>query len=55
MLLYASDLGAIQADYTKLKQDSETGRYECSKHTANEIRQLIPFADHIKDHISQFL
>ncbi len=55
MLLYASDLGAIQTDYTKLKQDSETARYECYRHTAKEARQLIPLVDHIKDHISQLL
>ena len=55
MLRYASDLGAIQADYGKLKQDSETARYECHKHTANDIRQLIPLIDNIKDHISQLL
>ena len=53
--LFPLDFRAIQADYTKLKQDGETARYECHKHTANEIRQLIPFADHIKHHISQLL
>ncbi len=55
MLLYASDLGAIQADYNKLKQDSETGRYDCYKHTAAEARQLIPLVDNIKGHICQLL
>ncbi len=55
MVLYNSDLGAIQADYGKLKQDSETGRYECHSHTAEEARQLIPLVDHIKDHISRLL
>ena len=56
MVLYASDLGMIQADYNKLKQDSETGRYECSDiHTAEEARQFILLVDHIKDHISPLL
>lgn len=55
MLLYASDLGAIKADYEELKQDSETGRYDCSKHTANEVRQLIHLVDNIKSHISTLL
>ena len=55
MLLFAPDLGAIQDDYNKLKQDSETGRYECSKHTSEEARQFIPLVDNIKNHISQLL
>ena len=55
MLEWASAFGVIQADYTKLKQDSETARYECYKHTSDEIRQLIPLVDNIKDHISQLL
>ena len=56
MLLYASDLGTIQADYNKLKQDSETCRYECSEiHTAEEARQFVPLTDNIKSHISQLL
>ncbi len=55
MLLFISDLGTIQADYNKLKQDSETGRYDCNRHTAEEARQFIPFVDNIKDHISQLL
>jgi len=54
-LLYPSDLGAIEADYTKLKQDSEAARYDCYKHTAEEARQLIPLVDRIKDHISHLL
>ncbi len=54
--LFASDLATIQADYSTLKQDSETCRYECSEiHTAEEARQFIPFVDNIKDHISQFI
>jgi len=53
--LFPSDLGTIEVDYSKLKQVSETARYDCYKHTANEIRQLIPLADHIKDHLSQLL
>jgi hypothetical protein len=56
MLLFASDLGVIQADYNTLKQDSEDCRYECSIiHTAEEARQFIPLVDHIKSHISQLL
>ncbi len=54
-LLYPSDLGAIEADYSKLKQDSEAARYDCFKHTANEIQQLIPLVDNIKNHISHLL
>ena len=55
MLLFTLELGPIQADYGKLKQDSETARYECYKHTPTEIRQLVPLVDNIKDHISQLL
>ncbi len=50
--LFPSDLGTIEVDYSKLKQESETSRYECYKHTATEIRQLIPLINHIKYHIS---
>ena len=53
--VYRSDLGTIEVDYSKLKQVSETARYECHKHTANEIQQLIPLVDRIKSHISQLL
>jgi len=53
--LYASELGTIEADYSKLKQDSETARYDCYKHTPKEIRQLIPFIDTIKKHVSALL
>ena len=53
--LYRSDLRAIYVDYDKLKQDSERGRYECYKHTAEEARQLIPLVDNIKSHISHLL
>ncbi len=53
--LYSSDLQAIYADFDKLKQDSETARYECYKHTASEIRQLVPLVDNIKSHISALL
>jgi hypothetical protein len=52
---YSSDLRAIYADYDKLKQDSETGRYKCYRHNADEIRQLIPLVDNIKSHISHLL
>lgn len=56
MILHASDLGAIQAAYNDLKQDSENSRYECpKKHTADEARQFIPLVDNIKDHISHLL
>ncbi len=56
MVRYDSDLGAIQADYNKLKQDSEECRYECSVIlTAEEARQYIPFVDHIKDYVSQLI
>jgi len=55
MVLYNSDLGTIQADYDLLKKDSETARYDCYKHTAEEARQLIPLVDNIKDHLSQLL
>ncbi len=55
MLKWASAFGVIQADYTTLKQDSQKGRYDCHKHTANEIKQLIPLVDNIKGHISQLL
>ncbi len=53
--LYRSELRAIYADYDKLKQDSEKGRYDCHKHTASEIRQLIPLVDNIKSYVSQLL
>lgn len=53
--LYSSDLRVIYDDYDTLKQVSETVRYDCYKHTANQIRQLIPLVDHIKDHISLLL
>ncbi len=53
--VYPSDLGTIEVDYSKLKQVSETARYDCYKHTANEIRQLIPLVDNIKNHISPLL
>ncbi len=55
MNLYPADLGLIQTDYGILKQDSETARYNCYKHTSNEVRQLIPLVDTIKSHISQLL
>ena len=56
MLLFESELRAIHTDYGKLKQDSETCRYECSQiHTAQEVRQFIPLVDNIKSHISQLL
>jgi len=55
MRLYTSELGAIQDDYGLLKQDSETARYECSKHTPEQARQFIPLVDNIKKHISQLL
>ena len=53
--LYSSDLATIETDYSELKQTSETARYNCYKHTPDEIQQLIPLADHIKDHISSLL
>jgi len=52
---FKSDFKPIQTDYDTLKQDSETARYRCYKHTANQIRQLIPLVDSIKSHISQLL
>ena len=55
MRFFKIDLKQIQNDYDKLKQDSETARYDCYKHTANEARQLIPLVDNIKNHISQLL
>jgi len=55
MRSYRSELGSIQTDYDTLKQDSETARYDCYKHTGNEVRQLIPLADSIKSHISPSL
>jgi len=55
MHLYPSELGTIQSDYGLLKQDSETARYKCYKHTTNGIRQLIPLADNIKSHVSRLL
>jgi len=53
--LYPSDLRAIYDDYDTLKQDSEKGRYDCYKHTAEEARQHIPLVDNIRNHISQLL
>lgn len=53
--VYRTDLKTIEVDYSKLKQVSETARYDCYKHTANEIQQLIPLVDNIKGHISQLL
>lgn len=41
------ELKLMQTDYDTLKQDSETARYDCYKHTAEEARQLIPLVDHI--------
>ena len=55
MRLYPSELGVIQVDYSLLKQDSQKGRYDCHKHTAEQARQLIPLVDNIKNHISQLL
>ncbi len=55
MRLYKSDFKPIQTDYDTLKQDSETARYDCYKHTAKEARQLIPLVDNIKGHIYQLL
>jgi uncharacterized protein (UPF0332 family) len=55
MRFFKSELRPIQTDYNKLKQDSETARYDCYKHTAEEARQLIPLVNHIKGHISQLL
>ena len=55
MRFFKSDFKPIQTDYDTLKQDSETARYDCYKHTAEEVRQLIPLVDHIKNHISQLL
>jgi len=53
MVLYASDLQAIQSAYNQIRQDSESCRYECSViHTAGEVRQFIPLVDNIKNHIS---
>jgi len=56
MVRYPSDLGTIQAEFNKLKQDSEDCRYKCSRiHTATEARQFIPLVDKIKNHISQLI
>ena len=55
MRFYKVDFKPIQADYDTIKQDSETARYECYRHTAQEARQLIPLVDNIKGHISQLL
>ena len=55
MRFFKIDLKQIQNDFDKLKQDSETARYDCYKHTADEARQLIPLTDNIKNHISQLL
>ena len=55
MRFFKMDLKQIQNDYDKLKQDSETARYDCYKHTADEARQLIPLVGNIKKHISQLL
>jgi hypothetical protein len=55
MHYFRSDFNPIQTDYDTLKQDSEAARYRCYKHTANEIQQLIPCVDSIKNHISQLL
>jgi len=53
--VYRTDLETIEVDYSKLKQVSETARYDCYKHTTEEVRQLIPLVNHVKDHISQLL
>ncbi len=55
MRLLKSDLGPIQTDFDILKQDSETARYKCYKHTAKEAKQLIPLVDNIKNRISTLL
>ena len=56
MSLYVSELGPILADYGKLRQDSQTCRYDCSQiHTASEARQFIPIVDNIRNHISSLI
>lgn len=55
MRFFKADFKPIQTDYDTLKQDSETARYDCYKHTAEEARQLVSLVDHIKNHISKFL
>ncbi len=55
MRFFKSDFKPIQTDYDILKQDSETARYECYKHTTQDARQLIPLVDNIKSHISKLL
>lgn len=55
MRFFKIDLKQIRNDFAKLKQDSETARYDYYKHTADEARQLIPLVDNIKNHISQLL
>ena len=55
MHVHKSDLKPIQNDYAIIKQDSESARYRCYKHTAEEARQLTPLVTKVKEHISQFL
>jgi len=52
---YKSELHPMWRDYIKLETDSRNARYNCYKHTANEIRQLIPLVDNINGHISRLL
>ena len=53
---YKSELRPIWKDYTQLERDSRNARYLCYQYTAEQVRRdLIPLADHIKNHISQLL
>ena len=52
---YKSELRTIWNNYIKLETDSRNARYECYKHAANEVHQLVPLVDHIKGHISPLL
>ena len=55
MRTFRSSLRAIQTDYDVLKQDSETARYDCYRHNANEARQLTPLVENIKRHLMPLL
>lgn len=52
---HKAELRPIWKDYIQLERDSRNARYDCYKHTAEEVRQLIPLVDAIKGHIAQLL
>ena len=53
---YRADIGTIRSDYEVLKTESENARYQCHKHSSNEISEdMIPVLDNIKSTINSVL